>query len=180
MNVGHVAGDVGAAGDGDEPHLAGVLAQEPVEVRLVEGPGGVGADVPDLGAGAPGQVVALVLDERDEHDVAGRERQPVGGLVDRLGGVLAEDHDVVAGVAADEAAHGVARRLVGLGRDAALVAGAAVHRGVLVTTLKYVMIADMPAAVARSVNESIIHIRHAFDQATFAACVAVDPKTLRG
>src|SRR5688572_17522656 len=31
------------------------------------------------------------------------ERQPVGGLVDRLGGVLAEDHDVVAGVAADEA-----------------------------------------------------------------------------
>ena len=60
-------------------------------------------DVAPPGHPAPGQQVGVVLDHGGEHDVVGVEAQPVGQLVDGLGGVPADDGHVVAAAAGSPA-----------------------------------------------------------------------------
>ena len=57
----------------------------------------------------PGQEVGVVFDHGGEHDIVRLEAQPVGQLVDGLGGVAAEDGHVVAGRGSRQKARAVAR-----------------------------------------------------------------------
>ena len=69
----------------------------------------------------------MVLDDGGHHDVVGVELEPVGEVVDGLGGVAADDGDVVAvGVAAGEGQGAAAGLLVCGGGGLRLPAGAAV------------------------------------------------------
>ena len=62
----------------------------------------------------PGEQVGVVLDHGGGHHVVGTEPEPVGQVVDGLGGVAHQDHHVVtAGRPPGEAVHGVAGGLVG-------------------------------------------------------------------
>ena len=94
VDVRQVTGDVGAAGDGDHAHAPGKALEQHVQVRLVEPAQRIGPHVLDAGTRAPRQVVAVVLQLRDQHHVVGAELEAGGQLVDRLGRVLAEDRDV--------------------------------------------------------------------------------------
>ena len=55
------AADVRRAADRHQGYPPGVAGQLPVEVVLVQPAVGQGADVDDVGARTPGQVVAVVL-----------------------------------------------------------------------------------------------------------------------
>ena len=59
-------------------------------------PVGVALDVAAARDARPRQQVGVVLDDGGDDDVVGLEPQPVGEVVDRLGGVAADDGDVVA------------------------------------------------------------------------------------
>ena len=72
----------------------------------------------------------MVLHDGRDDDVGGREAQAVGEVVDRFGGVAADDRDVVAAGAAGKAADLFAGALVGGRGQLGLVAGAAVDAGV--------------------------------------------------
>jgi hypothetical protein len=70
----------------------------------------------------------VVLDHRRDHDVVGRQPEPVGEVVDRLGGVATEDGHVAAtGRPAGEAHGRNSRRLVGPGRELRLVTRTPMH-----------------------------------------------------
>ena len=70
----------------------------------------------------------MVLDHGGGHHVVGAEPEPVGQLVDGLGGVAHQDHHVVtAGRSLREAVHARARLLVGGCGATRLVARAAMH-----------------------------------------------------
>ena len=64
--------------------------------HVVDAEGAVGAALhpAPLSHPGPGEQVGVVLDHRRRHDVVGVELQPVGQLVDGLGGVAAEHHHV--------------------------------------------------------------------------------------
>ena len=117
----HHAGDVGRAGHGEQGDAAGVPAQAVVEVVLVQAALGTRPHVDRAGAGPPRQIVGVVLEQRRQHDVAIVDRHGLGELVDRVRGVLGEQHHVAVGVGADELADDLARRLVRLGADPRLV-----------------------------------------------------------
>ena len=123
VDRGQPAGDVRRGGDREQPGpWPGVEGGGDV----VDGEGAVGAalDVPAPAEPGPGQQVGVVLDHGGDHDVVGRETEPVGEVVDGLGGVAADDGDVVAvGWSAGEAQGRRPGRLVGGGRPLRLVPG---------------------------------------------------------
>ena len=65
------------------------------DVVHAEGAIGAALHVAARGHPAPGQKVGVMFDDGGEDDVVGVEPEPVGELVDGLGGVAAEDGDVV-------------------------------------------------------------------------------------
>ena len=72
-----------------------------------------------------------MLDDGGDDDIVRAEREPVGEVVDGLGGVAADDRHVIAVDGAPrEPQNGGASLLVGVGGDTRLVAGAAMHAGV--------------------------------------------------
>ena len=62
----------------------------------VEGAVGAALDEAAPAQPGPGQQVGVVLDHGGDDDVVGLEAQAVGEVVDRLGGVAADDRHVVA------------------------------------------------------------------------------------
>ena len=85
-------------------------------------------DEPAAGHTCPRQQVGVMLDDGGDDDIVLAEREPVGEVVDGLGGVAADDRHVIAvDGAPGEPQHGGASVLVGVGGDARLVAGAAMH-----------------------------------------------------
>ena len=96
--------DVGRAGDRDQGNPAGVLRQLAVEVLLVQPALRRGQHVHDGMPSAPGQVVGVMLELGGDDDGIRRAGQAERELVDRLGGIFAEDHRVRAQVRADKAA----------------------------------------------------------------------------
>ncbi|HRI57152.1 MAG TPA: hypothetical protein PK170_08665 [Anaerolineae bacterium] len=127
------AADVGRAGDGHQRDAAGVVGQQAVEMRLVQPAIGQRMHVqhPAGKAGAPGQIVGMVLKLGGDHHLVGPGRQAKGELVDGLGGVLAEDHRVGAQISADEVADDLVGLVIGHGTQARLEAGAAVDAGIV-------------------------------------------------
>jgi len=99
----------------DPPGVARELA---VEIVLVQPAFGRGGHVDDLGPRAPGQVVGVMLQLRGENHGVGRQVQPIGQLVDGLGGVLAEDDGVAAGVGPDELGDDLVGAVIGGGAQA--------------------------------------------------------------
>ena len=129
VHVRHDAGDVRRAGHGEQCDATGVPCQLGVEVLLVHGSVDQRSDVDHLAEPSPRQQVRVVLEDGRQHDrVVGRRHRP-GEVIDRLGGVLREHHDVAVGVGADEPADDVASLLEGGGAEPGLVATAAVHAG---------------------------------------------------
>ena len=121
------SGHVGRAGDrqqcGGSP--AGVEGVD--DVGRGERPPEAALDVATLGHPAPGQEIGVVLDDRGHHHVGGVEAQPVGELIDGLGGVAAQDgHVGPVRVAAGERQDGPAGLLVGRGGPTGPEAGSAV------------------------------------------------------
>ena len=112
------AGDVGGTRQGQEGRSPPVL-EHPHHVGRVEGAVGAALHPAPSRHARPGQQVGVVLDHRGGHHVAWAEPQPVGQLVDGLGGVAHQDHHVVsAGRSPREAVHAVSRPLVGGGGTA--------------------------------------------------------------
>ncbi len=92
---------------------------------------GAALDEAALTAPGPGQQHGVVLDDGGDDHVVGGQRQPVGEMVDGLGGVADDHGDVVAVLrAAGEAEGGQAGLLVGVGGQAGLVPRPPVHAGV--------------------------------------------------
>ncbi len=97
---------------------------------VVDGERAVGSalDPTPLRHPGPGEQVGVVLHHRGHDDVVGCEPQPVGQVVDGLGGVAAQhDHVVVLAATPGETMGALAGALVGGGGPAGLVAGPAVH-----------------------------------------------------
>ena len=107
------AADVGRAGDRDQGDPAGVLRQLAVEVVLVQPAVWRRQHVDDGMPRTPGQVVGVMLELGGDDDGVRRAGQAERELVDRLGGVLAEDHGVRAQIRADEAPDDLVRLVVG-------------------------------------------------------------------
>ena len=78
-----------------------MLAQLRLEVVVVEGAVVLHAEVDDPAPRAVGEVVGVVLHEGDEGDALA-VRHDVGGEVEGLGGVPAEDHRVAGAASVDE------------------------------------------------------------------------------
>ncbi len=129
-DVGHVAGDVRGARDGDHLDAAAQRREQRVEVvdigRAVLEQAHVAVVHP-----APRQQVRVVLRRGRQHDraLAVLVQQQARDLVQPVGRVAREDDGLV-GARADEAVHGRARSLVRVGGDASAHAGAAVDRSV--------------------------------------------------
>lgn len=79
----------------------------------LEGPIGAALDEPARREAPPRQKVRVVLDHRRHDDVGGLEAQAVGEVVDRLGGVAADDRHVVAARVPGERQDRLAGVLVG-------------------------------------------------------------------
>ena len=74
----------------------------------------------------------MVFHAAGEHHVPlRRKRETAGQLVDRLGGVLAENAGMIGRVGPDEAQRQLAGLFVSVGRELTLEAGAAVHAAVV-------------------------------------------------
>ena len=69
VNIGHAARHVGTAGHGDQLDVARVLRQQAVEVGLVKSTECVRSDVLDAGTRPPGEIVAVVVEQRHQHHV---------------------------------------------------------------------------------------------------------------
>jgi hypothetical protein len=117
---------VGLAGDGDQLDAACALRRQSAQVRLVQAPERVHSDMPDAGTCPPRQVVAVVFQQRDRDDIVQLEWEAVRELLDCLARVLAEDHDVIVAIRADELRDDLARVVVRLHLDGALETGAAI------------------------------------------------------
>ncbi len=113
------AGDVGGAGDGEEAG-PGTLVERRGHVPQLEHPVAAALDVPAPGDPPPRKEVGVVLDDRRPDDVVGSEAEPVRQVIDGLGGVPADDGDVVTPLPAGERQSGVAGRLVGGRRGSGL------------------------------------------------------------
>ena len=87
-------GHVGGAGDRQQRRPAAAGVERGHHVVDGEGPVGPALDVAALRHPAPGQQVGVVLDHGGDHHVGRVEPQPVGEMVDGLGGVAAQDGDV--------------------------------------------------------------------------------------
>ena len=131
MNGLDEAADVRRAGDGHQGHTPGVLSQQAVEIVLVEAAVGLGADVDDVGARPPGQIVGVMLHLSGDDDGIGAEGVAPGQLVDGLGGVFAEDDSIGAQVGPHKAANDLVCLIVGHGAEARLEARAPVNAGVV-------------------------------------------------
>ncbi len=115
-------GDVRGAGHGEQlGPRAGI--EHGGDVVDAERPVGPALDPTPLRHPGPGEQVGVVLHHRRHDDVVGCELQPVGQMVDGLGGVAAQHHDVVVlAPAPGEAMGALAGALVGGGGPAGLVA----------------------------------------------------------
>ena len=108
----------------------GPLVQRRHDVLGLEGAVAAALDVPAGRGAGPGQQVGVVLGHGGDDDVAGGEPQPVGEVVECLGGVAADDRHVVAAAAPGEREGGGPGVLVRAGGHLRLVAGPAVHAGI--------------------------------------------------
>ena len=107
---------VGCAGDGQERRPPGAGVERGHHVVDVEGAVGPALDVAAPGHPTPREEVGVVLDDGGDDHVVRCEAEPVGEVVDGLGGVAAQDGDVVAvRVPAGEGQDGPAGFLVGDG-----------------------------------------------------------------
>ena len=97
LDRGQPAGDVRRAGHGEEGG-GGAVIEHGHHVGRGEGALGPALDPAPLGDPGPGQQVGVVLDHGGGDDGVGAEAQPVGQVVDGLGGV-AHQHGHVVGVA---------------------------------------------------------------------------------
>jgi hypothetical protein len=81
-------------GDGEEPGTG--RSNQGIADRLdVEGAIRLALDEPPSARPGPRKQVGVVLDHRGDHDVLGVEAEPVGQVVDRVGGVTADDRHVL-------------------------------------------------------------------------------------
>ena len=110
---GEPAGHIGRSGDGQQGRRRS-LVQRRADVLHREGPRRGALHVATGGHPAPGQQVGVVLDHGGDHHIGRVESQPVGQLVDGLGGVAAQDgHVGPVGIPPGEGQHrstGVVRR----------------------------------------------------------------------
>ena len=125
------AGDVRRAADGHQRDALAVAASSRSTSSSSSRPSRVTPRAHHLRATPPGQIVRVVLHHGGEHHAPRRQRIAEGELVDRFGGVLAEDDRVGRRVGADEARDGLVRLVIRRRAHARLEAGAAVHARVV-------------------------------------------------
>ncbi len=113
LHGGQPTGDVGGSRESQQCGASPVV-EDPHDVGRLEGAGCPAFHPAPRRHPRPGQQVGVVLDHRGGHDVVGAQAQPVGQMVDGLGRVAHQHHDVAPAVGSPgEAVHAVAGFLVG-------------------------------------------------------------------
>src|SRR5258708_14224164 len=102
VNIAHVTSDVGAAGDGNQLDPPRMRLEQAIEMSLVQATDRVDADVLDAGSRPPGQVVAIMLQLRDQHHGLGHQRYLARQVVDAFRRVLAKPYTLFQQLCSDK------------------------------------------------------------------------------
>ena len=130
-----VPGHIRRAGDRHEAHFVAPETELVLEVGHIEAALFVDADMLHPADFAPRQLVRVVFHQCRQDDITGTDIQTVGELVDRLGRILGEDHDVIVETRLHKLRDHIARALEHPRRQLGLKSGPPMHVGIPVEEL---------------------------------------------